>query len=69
MDSIGIGGFFNLMNFGQMYSWHVLLLPLAVIGFVVAHILLVRKHGVVPPFEVEDRLEALRAQDERKVTS
>jgi quinol-cytochrome oxidoreductase complex cytochrome b subunit len=30
----------------------VFLLPLAVVGLVVAHILLVRKHGIVPPFHV-----------------
>jgi quinol-cytochrome oxidoreductase complex cytochrome b subunit len=30
----------------------VLLLPAAVVGIVVAHILLVRKHGVVPPFSL-----------------
>jgi len=50
MNSVGIGAFFNLMNFGQMYSYHVLLLPLAVVALVIAHVLLVRKHGVVPPF-------------------
>jgi quinol-cytochrome oxidoreductase complex cytochrome b subunit len=61
MNSVGIGSFFNLMNFGQMYSWHILLLPVAVVGLVVAHVLLVRKHGVVPPFELEDRLKAMRA--------
>ena len=61
MNSIGIGSFFNLMNFGQMYSFHILLLPVAVVGLVVAHVLLVRKHGVVPPFELEDKLAALQA--------
>ncbi|MGA2011952.1 MAG: cytochrome b N-terminal domain-containing protein [Solirubrobacteraceae bacterium] len=61
MNSVGIGSFFNLMNFGQMYSYHVFLLPLAVTGLVIAHILLVRRHGVVPPFELEDRLKAARA--------
>jgi cytochrome b/b6/petB-like protein len=60
MNSVGIGSFFNLMNFGQMYSFHILLLPIAVVGLVVAHVLLVRKHGVVPPFELEDKLTALR---------
>jgi quinol-cytochrome oxidoreductase complex cytochrome b subunit len=60
MNSIGIGSFFNLMNFGQMYSYHVLLLPIAVVGLVAAHVLLVRKHGVVPPFELQDRLKAAR---------
>jgi quinol---cytochrome c reductase cytochrome b subunit, bacillus type len=61
MNSVGIGSFFNLMNFGQMYSWHILLLPVAVVGLVVAHILLVRRHGVVPPFELETKLKAMRA--------
>ena len=52
MNSVGVGAFFNLTNFGQMYSYHVLLLPLAVVGLVIAHVLLVRRHGVVPPFEL-----------------
>jgi quinol-cytochrome oxidoreductase complex cytochrome b subunit len=50
-NAVGVGAFFNLLNFGQMYSYHVLLLPAAVIALVVAHVLLVRRHGVVPPFE------------------
>jgi len=57
MNSVGIGAFFNVTNFGQMYSWHVLLLPIAVVALVAAHVLLVRTHGVVPPFELEKRLE------------
>ena len=60
MNSVGIGSFFNLMNFGQMYSWHIFLLPLAVVGLVAAHVLLVRKHGVVPPLELNDKLKAAR---------
>jgi len=52
MNAAGIGSFFNLLNFGQMYSYHVLLLPAAVVAIVIAHILLVRKHGVVPPFRL-----------------
>ncbi len=55
MNSAGVGAFFNLTNFGQMYSYHVLLLPGAVILLVIGHILLVRKHGVVPPFELEQK--------------
>ena len=42
MNSVGIGAFFNLTNFGQMYSYHVLLLPVAVVALVIAHVLLVR---------------------------
>jgi quinol-cytochrome oxidoreductase complex cytochrome b subunit len=49
MNSVGAGAFFNLTNFGQMYSYHVLALPAAVIALVIAHVLLVRRHGVAPP--------------------
>jgi quinol-cytochrome oxidoreductase complex cytochrome b subunit len=54
MNAVGVGAFFNVTNFGQMYSYHVYLLPLAVVATVVAHILLVRKHGIVPPFQRSD---------------
>ncbi len=50
LNAVGIGAFFNVTNFGQMYTYHVLLLPIAVLALVVWHILLVRRHGVVPPF-------------------
>jgi ubiquinol-cytochrome c reductase cytochrome b subunit len=55
LNSVGVGAFFNVTNFGQMYSYHVLLLPLAVVALVTAHVLLVRRHGVVPPFALESR--------------
>jgi hypothetical protein len=55
MNSVGAGAFFNVTNFGQMYSYHVLLLPVAVVVLVTAHVLLVRRHGVVPPFDVQVR--------------
>ena len=32
LNSVGVGAFFNVTNFGQMYSWHVLLLPVAVVA-------------------------------------
>ena len=68
MNSVGIGAFFNLLNFGQMYSYHVLLLPAAVVAIVIAHILLVRKHGVVPPFELrrDQRPRRWRSQRPRE---
>jgi ubiquinol-cytochrome c reductase cytochrome b subunit len=50
LNSVGIGAFFNVANFGQMYTFHVILLPLAVTALVVWHVLLVRRHGVVPPY-------------------
>jgi quinol-cytochrome oxidoreductase complex cytochrome b subunit len=50
LNAVGIGAFFNVTNFGQMYTFHVILLPVAVVALIVWHIVLVRKHGVVPPF-------------------
>jgi quinol---cytochrome c reductase cytochrome b subunit, bacillus type len=59
MNASGIGSFFNLTNFGQMYSYHILLLPAAVVALVIVHVLLVRRTGVVPPFELpESKAEA-----------
>jgi len=50
LNSIGIGAFFNLMNFGQMYGFHIILLPLLVIVLVGMHLLLVRIRGIVRPY-------------------
>jgi quinol-cytochrome oxidoreductase complex cytochrome b subunit len=56
LNSVGVGAFFNVTNFGQMYSYHVLLLPLAVVVLVASHVLLVRRHGVVPPIDIGSRM-------------
>jgi hypothetical protein len=48
-NAIGVGAFFNLMNFGQMLLWHVVLVPLVLVALVGAHILLVRIRGVSHP--------------------
>ncbi len=62
MNSIGIGAFFNLMNFGQMFMWHILLLPLLVVIIVGIHILGVRAKGVVPPIgALENKQEYAKA--------
>ena len=58
LNAAGIGAFFNVTNFGQMYSYHILLLPIAVVLLVAAHVLLVRRHGVVPPFELSTKMAA-----------
>jgi len=50
-NAAGIGAFFNLMNFGQMLLWHVVLLPIILIALVGAHVLLVRMRGVSHPLE------------------
>src|SRR5581483_1260048 len=48
-NAAGVGAFFNLMNFGQMLLWHVVLIPIMLIALVGAHVLLVRMRGVSHP--------------------
>jgi quinol---cytochrome c reductase cytochrome b subunit, bacillus type len=54
INSIGVGAFFNVLNPGQMLLWHVVLLPFAVGLITVMHVILVRRHGVVPPIDAAD---------------
>ena len=49
LNSVGVGAYFNVLNTGQMMLWHVMLMPLAIGVIVVLHVILVRRHGVVPP--------------------
>jgi quinol-cytochrome oxidoreductase complex cytochrome b subunit len=51
LNSVGVGAWFNVLNYGQMLLFHVVLLPLALGVLVVLHVLLVRRRGVVPPFD------------------
>jgi hypothetical protein len=53
-NAVGVGAFFNVMNFGQMLMWHIVLLPIALIAIVGAHVLLVRMRGVVHPIEAHN---------------
>ncbi len=53
INATGIGAFFNLMNFGQMITWHIVLIPLALVALVGGHILLVRIRGVSHPLPVK----------------
>ncbi len=48
-NAVGVGAFFNLMNFGQMLMWHIVLLPIILIAITGAHVLLVRMRGVSHP--------------------
>jgi hypothetical protein len=48
-NAAGVGAFFNLMNFGQMLLWHIVLIPVLLIALVGAHVLLVRMRGVSHP--------------------
>jgi len=67
-NAAGVGAFFNLMNFGQMLLWHVVLIPIILISLVGAHVLLVRVRGVSHPLPAKMphgrlALRALRKAD------
>src|SRR3954453_9104927 len=53
LNAVGIGAWFNVLNTCQMLLWHVVLLPLAVGVLAVLHVVLVRRHGVVPPIDAD----------------
>jgi quinol-cytochrome oxidoreductase complex cytochrome b subunit len=67
LNAAGVGAFFNVLSFGQMLMWHILLLPLVLGVLVVWHVLLVRKHGVVPPFPAKGQ-EAFDSSDATAAT-
>jgi ubiquinol-cytochrome c reductase cytochrome b subunit len=50
-NAAGIGSFFNVLNFGQMYGLHIVLLPMLVVTLIGVHLMLVRMHGVVRPID------------------
>ncbi len=53
INATGIGGLFNVLNFGQMYGLHVLLFPVLVTALVAVHVIQVRLRGVVKPIDPE----------------
>jgi ubiquinol-cytochrome c reductase cytochrome b subunit len=50
MNSVGAGAFFNVLNFGQMYGFHIVILPILVGLLIGLHLLMVRVRGVVKPY-------------------
>ncbi len=48
-NAVGVGAFFNLLNFGEMLLWHVVLVPIILLALVGVHVLLVRYRGVAHP--------------------
>ncbi len=48
-NALGVGGFFNILNFGQIYGLHIVVLPLVLALLIGVHLYLVRSKGVVTP--------------------
>ncbi|MDQ6792114.1 MAG: cytochrome b N-terminal domain-containing protein [Candidatus Dormibacteraeota bacterium] len=57
INSTGAGTFFNVLNFGQMYGLHVMIVPVAVTFLVVVHIVQIRMRGVVKPIEPKEAMK------------
>ncbi len=63
LNAVGVGAVFNVLNTGQMLLWHVMLLPLVLGIIIFLHIILVRRHGVVPPFDAQPPAAGPRPAD------
>jgi len=63
LNAAGIGAWFNVANVGQMFMWHIVLLPIGVAAIVAFHVILVRVHGVVSPIDAAES-DAQLAQSE-----
>jgi quinol-cytochrome oxidoreductase complex cytochrome b subunit len=51
INATGAGSFFNVLDFGQMYGLHIVVLPATVAVMLIIHVVLVRVRGVVKPIE------------------
>jgi hypothetical protein len=65
-NSVGVGAFFNVMNFGQMLMWHIVLVPIVLIAIVGAHVLLVRMHGVSHPINAHNAEVTVTGRQRRR---
>jgi hypothetical protein len=64
-NSVGVGAFFNVMNFGQQLMWHIVLVPIILVAIVGAHVLLVRVRGVSHPIDAHAAAGAARGGSRR----
>ena len=53
----------HLLRGSQMLMWHITLLPLIVGIVVVMHVIMIRRHGVVPPIDAESPVAAVAFED------
>jgi hypothetical protein len=68
-NSVGVGAFFNVMNFGQMLMWHIVLIPVILVAVVGAHVLLVRVRGVSHPIDASAAARAGRGRPGRRAAA
>ena len=63
VNATGLGGLFNVLDFGQVFGVHVMLVPVAIISLLGVHLLLVRVKGVVRPIRDEAEVKAIAADE------
>jgi hypothetical protein len=68
-NSVGVGAFFNVMNFGQMLMWHIVLIPIVLIAIIGAHVLLVRVRGVSHPIDAHPEVTGSRRLRRRAIAA
>ena len=68
-NSVGVGAFFNVMNFGQMLMWHIVLIPIVLIAIVGAHVLLVRVRGVSHPIDAHPEVKGRGRKRRRAIAA
>src|SRR6266516_473213 len=66
LNAVGSGAVFNVLNPVQMLMWHISLLPFLIGVLAIWHVVLVRRHGVVPPIGVEEPV--VEPEPDRQVT-
>jgi ubiquinol-cytochrome c reductase cytochrome b subunit len=66
INGTGLGAFFNILDYGQMFGIHVMLLPLGVVTLVGIHVLMVRLRGVVLPITWPIRFKRSGQSGERE---
>src|SRR6516164_8644459 len=69
INATGAGAFWNVLNFGQMLMWHIVLLPIGVVAIAALHILMVRRRGIVPPFPATKSATTPENESETRVPS
>ena len=64
-NAVGVGAIWNAMNFGQMFMWHIVLMPIVLVAIIGWHVVLVRIRGVSHPLPEQ----AARGRQARKAAA
>jgi len=60
-NGAGLGWFVNPLNYGQIYGIHIVAIPLAIVGLLGLHYLLVRVLGIAKPYRSDVKVKTVPA--------